>query len=731
MSAPDLSPDDLGRPPQPPKSQRVLACILCQQRKVKCDRKHPCANCVKARAQCVPATQVTRQRKRRFPERELLDRLRRYEDLMRRNNIDFDPLHKESSDKISPKVEGGEGDDSDDEPPKNAPVDRPSPATTTSSEILHQPKNILHAMSQEFRDPDNHSNSSDDDVREIHIRKAMEQIIRSDDHLLFGLSKSSVDISTFHPEPIHIFKLWQLYLDNVNPLLKVTHTPSVQGRIIEAASNLSNIEPPLEALMFSIYCMATLSLSEDDCLIMFASTRQEMLVKYQFGCQQALLNCEFLRTTDRECLTALFLYLVSVRPGTVPQSLSSMLGIATRIAQRMGIDKEAVLVKKTPLEAELCRRLWWGLVLFDGRVGEMAGARAATLNPIWDCKVPLNVAEADLRPQMKDSPQALSTSSDSIFAAVRSEVADFVRFSKWHLDFSSPALLPVALEHRRHPVTEGSEMGSLETLIEEKYLAVCDPEIPLHFMTIWTARGLLAKCRLLEHYSKASSMPRAQADTAREAAFLQAITMLECDTKLNDSPLTLGFRWMVNFYYPFPAYIQAIQNLKRQPLSPLAKRAWEALNDNYDAHHSMASLHDGMFYNILAPVTLQAWAAREEISIQMGEPSATPRIISHIRHVLQQRAQPSEAIHQQSVPDMDMNAFSMSAPMNFDQNMFFGMGGQQSFPAPGPWGSPDIMGMPPLNVDPNQLDWSSMDWNLGSVPPVPGHNSLGGQSLRF
>lgn len=75
------------------KAPRVLACVLCQQRKVKCDRRFPCANCVKASAQCVPATLVPRQRRRRVPERELLERLRRYESLLRQNKIDFEPLH--------------------------------------------------------------------------------------------------------------------------------------------------------------------------------------------------------------------------------------------------------------------------------------------------------------------------------------------------------------------------------------------------------------------------------------------------------------------------------------------------------------------------------------------------------------------------------------------------------------------------------------------------------------
>jgi Fungal Zn(2)-Cys(6) binuclear cluster domain len=80
------------------KPQRVLACVLCQQRKVKCDRKFPCANCVRSHVQCVPAaTPVPRQRRRRFPERELLDRLHHYESLLRHSNIKFEPLHKDYS----------------------------------------------------------------------------------------------------------------------------------------------------------------------------------------------------------------------------------------------------------------------------------------------------------------------------------------------------------------------------------------------------------------------------------------------------------------------------------------------------------------------------------------------------------------------------------------------------------------------------------------------------------
>ncbi len=152
-------------------------------------------------------------------------------------------------------------------------------------------------------------------MRETDFKTAWDLVLENSDQLLFGSRNSieAVDLSTLHPEPVHIFRLWQIYLDNVNPLLKVTHTPSLQGRIVDAISNMTNISPNLEALMFSIYCMAVQSFTHesDKCQAIFGSAQEDLLTRFRFGCQQALLNCGFLRTDDRDCLTALYLYLVS------------------------------------------------------------------------------------------------------------------------------------------------------------------------------------------------------------------------------------------------------------------------------------------------------------------------------------------------------------------------------------------------------------------------------------
>lgn len=122
-----------------------------------------------------------------------------------------------------------------------------------------------------------------------------------------------------HPETAHIFRFWQIYLDNVNPILKVTHAHTLQKQIIEASANLNQATPGLEALLFSIYCAAVMSIGDEECLAIFGERREMLRLKYQSCCQQALANANFLRSADMQVLVALFLCLVgypSQRPAS-------------------------------------------------------------------------------------------------------------------------------------------------------------------------------------------------------------------------------------------------------------------------------------------------------------------------------------------------------------------------------------------------------------------------------
>lgn len=75
------------------KLTRGHSCVLCQQRKVRCDKQKPCANCVKAQVECrVVPPQPPRRRRKKPQERDLIERLKKYEALLAQHGVSFEPI---------------------------------------------------------------------------------------------------------------------------------------------------------------------------------------------------------------------------------------------------------------------------------------------------------------------------------------------------------------------------------------------------------------------------------------------------------------------------------------------------------------------------------------------------------------------------------------------------------------------------------------------------------------
>lgn len=114
-----------------------------------------------------------------------------------------------------------------------------------------------------------------------------------------------------HPKPTIVFRLWQIFIDNVNPVCKVVHVPTLQPKIVEATGDLSSVSLELEALLFAVYCAAIMTMPDQDCVQLFGDSKQIVVDRYQRGCQLALVNAGFLRSDDITVLTSLLYYTVS------------------------------------------------------------------------------------------------------------------------------------------------------------------------------------------------------------------------------------------------------------------------------------------------------------------------------------------------------------------------------------------------------------------------------------
>jgi len=294
---------------------------------------------------------------------------------------------------------------------------------------------------------------------------------------------------------------------------------------------------------------------------------------------------------------------------------------------------ERTYAKYSAFEAEICRRLWWSLVTFDHRICELSEYKTTTLTPAWDCKMPLNLHDFEIRPEMKTAPPAHEEPTEALFAVLRYLHADFLRHSAVNLSYANPCLHMIA-----RPNT--GDLTALEQVIEHKYITLCDSENPLYFMAIWTQRGSLARTRLLEHYScLASSEGQQQQPGAQreEASVSHALSMLECDAKVLLSPLAHGYAWFVRLHFPMLAYVHVLRYLRGCPSGDTSRRAWRVLGESYGAHAAEPKLADAIFV-VCSRLILQAWEAAhgenssaEPQQEEVGQPMEVPRIVLDMR----------------------------------------------------------------------------------------------------
>ncbi|KAF2221559.1 putative C6 transcription factor [Elsinoe ampelina] len=684
-----------------------FSCVPCQQRKVKCDRGDPCSNCIKRSIECQQAPTGPRRRRRRFGEGALIARLRHYEALLRRNGIKFESMHPEN------------------DPPDGvlSPEDRSggvaSPAPTLKDDsctasYVSMPKPVTNDSEEDEED----YGSNETDREELLNHNARQTVVKTywelykdNDHLLlFGAQSSMANLSTLHPSQGHIFKLWHVYLDNVDPLLKITHTPTLQPRILEAATNLQALSPVMEALLFSIYCIAIESLNDQECVEQFSQHREDLISAYLFGAQQALLRSGILQTTDRECLVAFYLYLMTARSRTDSRSMSSMLGCAIRIAQRLGFDSEASVVHgNTILEAELCRRLWWSLVSFDDRMFELGDYKSSARVSAWTCKKPLNVNDSELRPQIKSQPSTYGRATDALFALVRSEVTAIVHAGTTPHEMYYPnSATPTRAVKMGEKLSEGIQS------IEHDYLQYCDAHQPLHYFTIWTTRAFIAKKRAIEQLATSSKGFHRATNEQRDLVINYALYMLQCDTKLMSSSLTTGYFWFLDIYFPGFAYIQACQSLRQRPLQQHAERAWAIMSDNYQ--HRLVNAHKPMnpLIKAFSTIVVQAWDARMALVKSKESPPGEPSIVFHSKTRLEQ-ASPTASNDQMDFMTSIANMVPYPVANTASSNEYGTPGSGASY-----YNainviqttSPSVVDnhmIPGLDVE--HFDWTLLDWN--------------------
>ena len=120
-----------------------------------------------------------------------------------------------------------------------------------------------------------------------------------------------VDLAALHPPPAQILQLWQLFLEGVNPFTKIVHVPTLQPTVLAATANPESLAKPDHALLFAIYACGAMTLTDEECMVMFNESVTSFQDRYHFAARQTFVRVGLFRTTDLRMLQAFTLFLVS------------------------------------------------------------------------------------------------------------------------------------------------------------------------------------------------------------------------------------------------------------------------------------------------------------------------------------------------------------------------------------------------------------------------------------
>lgn len=380
-------------PQQPAKPG--TACLGCRRRKLKCTREQEgCSNCTKADLPCVyPAPETGVKRKRGPYKKDKPPRERHLEDLVKY---------------LEPKAaQNGAGEGAN---PGFDDARSPSITSATSHDDGRRRK----------------ASNSEDLVKDalIALTKTSAENKESSSENGFLLPQSQLSTSaptgnlSVHPPVRQIFEYWHLYLRRVDPLLKIIHVPTFEKTLLHAIDNLQTIGRVTESLLFAIYYAAVGTCTNRECRRRFSETREILLQRYGRVIESALADNYSMPVM--ESLQALVTYVTCLRRDDSVGNIKALFSLCVRMAQLIGLHEDPGDAF-SPFEAEYRRRLWWHIAGLESRGAEEGGARQNSIMEDRNVRLPTNLNDCDLFPEMKDPPKPRTGVTDATFVLARWE----------------------------------------------------------------------------------------------------------------------------------------------------------------------------------------------------------------------------------------------------------------------------------------------------------------------
>ncbi|PCD34846.1 hypothetical protein AU210_007441 [Fusarium oxysporum f. sp. radicis-cucumerinum] len=605
---------------------RTRSCAVCHRRKVRCDKKFPCAQCVRSGFECsYPPVGPPARRAKKTTISDVASRISQMEKTIEafKAGQAVSPQPTVSASSVTPA--------------NSVPTPASTTADVESRERVGGSQNVGSREGLLFN-----KGKSSHYVNEVLFSRVIEQeddvrmalatprdepphdsnspICRLNPMGWLSAGISSVSTAVYHPQRRVAVRLWKVFVDSVDPYAKVLHLPTAETVIYTVTSDPSKASNENLALCFAIYYASVTAMGPNEVLDITGEDNKKALLRYRMCLEQSLAQADFLDNPTITLLQAIAIYGAAMRVHSSGRAVWIMNGLALRSAQSIGLHRDGSKLGLSPFESEMRRRLWWYFQERDGRGAEDYGLQnPPSFNPVYGVELPRNLHDSDLFPGMKELPPSRP---------------DWTRMTlPLCCNQSSQAwaqLFQMSCSANGIP-DEDVRRRLIKDAVEkvEGILQRCNPVIPEQRMTIRTARLILCKVDVVtrRQWQILRSPDDRQPPMATEAEVTEAVELLELSNSMWQDDDLIAFQWLARAFPQYHIMLFILRHLCVCPRGELAKRAFIAVEVHLGYFKTSGNGPlNGLKWTVLTTLRERAFllmqkVERESVNVQQDERS--------------------------------------------------------------------------------------------------------------
>jgi hypothetical protein len=346
---------------------------------------------------------------------------------------------------------------------------------------------------------------------------------------------------------------------------------------------------------------AVVSMTPEQCLSVLREDHNICVREYRAAVEQALAGTGLINSQDFHVLQAAVLFALCLRCCSDSGHVWAEAAILVRVAQRQGVHRDGQRLGLTPFEIETRRRLWWHICILDMLCSEDQGIESQIRPGMFDTKLPSNIDDDELSPQLTILPLPRLGHTDITLCIILGETMSSLYWAGKCLDQDA--------RQPSHSERENILFGLTDRL-EGQYLLNFDLESPIQWVTAVIARLTLSKARLVHLLDVPA--PEQDHATTNDEAFRVAVEIIKFATLLQHNDITTQWGWLSKSYKQRHVVAFILSELRIRPVTPETEHAWQLVTNMYDQWLREDLQTDAMLQNPLARLMERAALSREK-----------------------------------------------------------------------------------------------------------------------